>query len=159
MIPAADIDAARAVPLTDVVAVHGLRLRRSAAELVGACMAYRRRVTERRGLPETPRLDGAALLVVRHASPIEATTELAGADIVERRTSPPTAVEAPGMRSGDPAGTQEPGRTVGGATAPVGTDIASLLAVRRLDSPTEATTELAGDDPLAIPDFLRRAPL
>jgi hypothetical protein len=48
--------------------------------------------------------------------------------------------------SADRAGTQDPSRTVGCATGNAGTDIAGLLAVRNFDSPTEATTELAGAD-------------
>jgi hypothetical protein len=103
-------------------------------------------------------VDGAAVLVMRNADSntecLRATIAVAAVLTVEEaahgpgfrrhRTGSSTAVEAPSMRSGSRAGTQDPSRTVGGATAPVGTDSASLLAVRRLDSPTEATTELAG---------------
>jgi hypothetical protein len=104
-------------------------------------------------------MDGAAVLVMRHA---DSNTEclraigVAAALTVEEgahgpvfrrhRTGSSTAVEAPDMRSGDRASTQEPSRTVGGATGNAGTDIAGLLVVRHLDSPTEATTELAGEN-------------
>jgi hypothetical protein len=103
-------------------------------------------------------MDGAAVLVMRNADSntecLRATIGVAAALTVEEsgfgpvfrrhRTGSPTPVEAPAMRSGDRAGTQDPSRTVGGATGNVGTDIGGLLAVRHVDSPTEATTEMAG---------------
>ena len=77
--------------------------------------------------------DPAAVLVMKHAgSAVESlrapivvaaalTVEESGFGPVFRRyrASPPSAVEAPGMRSGDRAGTQDPSPTVGSATSPV----------------------------------------
>jgi hypothetical protein len=155
-----------AAPLTVEESAFGPVFRRRRNGSPSAVEAPGIRSGDRAGTQEPGRTVGGATAPVGTDIAIEATTELAGANIVEQsahafdrhRTSPPSAVQAPGMRSGSRAGTQDPSRTVGGATGNAGTDIASLLAVR-LDSPTEATTELAGDDPLAIPDFLRRAPL
>jgi phage/plasmid primase-like uncharacterized protein len=54
VISAAGIEEARAVPLTDVIAARGLRLRRSGAELVGPCVLCgghdRFAINPRRGL-------------------------------------------------------------------------------------------------------------
>jgi hypothetical protein len=102
-------------------------------------------------------MDGAAVLVMRNADSntecLRATIAVAATTTVEEsahgpvfrrhRTGSSGAVEAPSMRSGSRAGSH-PSRTVGGATDIVGTDIASPLVVRHVDSPIEATTELAG---------------
>jgi hypothetical protein len=107
-------------------------------------------------------MDRAAVLVMRHAGNstecLRATIAVAAAQSVEEsahgpvfrrhRTGSSTAVEAPGVRSGDRAGSQDPSRTVGGATAPLGTDSAALLVMQ---SPTEASTRLAAA-PTVEPD-------